>query len=161
MPTGEIRGFIVEEVQKQIAPLASTVGRMDKRLRSLYRNGTDPGGPPGFLETARQEDKEKISELLDHQREQITRLEKVENALNNAELVRQTQATSVADKVDASEKKFKKRLGWATLTLAILQIINILWDHRAGIIKSLSVVPSNPVVQSTQIIPQNATIHAH
>ena len=53
----------MEEVTRQIGPLAVTVTRMDKTLRSLYRNGSDPGGPPGYLETARAEDKDKMAEL--------------------------------------------------------------------------------------------------
>lgn len=53
----------MEEVQRQIGPLALTVGRMNTTLRSLYRNGADPGGAPGALEIWREEDKKTFTEM--------------------------------------------------------------------------------------------------
>jgi len=52
----------VEEVQNHLGPIAATVSRLDKTVRSLYSNGS--GGPPGFLETARKEDDERYDRLF-------------------------------------------------------------------------------------------------
>jgi hypothetical protein len=158
----KIRGLVTEEVQKQIAPLAATVTVMDKTLRSLYSNGS--GGPPGFLETARAEDKrslhalnEKISELKQIKEGELDRLDKVEDALKADKDSRAAAAQLLAEQAKTHDKAFKRRLGWATFVLAILQILNILWDHRAEIKRSLGVAPPNPVVQSFQQ-PEHATI---
>jgi hypothetical protein len=76
------RDFISQEVTRQIQPIGSAVLEVKKqnaeqstiiamqvrkieeignRLRALYGNGT---GPPGYLEVARKEDKEKIDRLF-------------------------------------------------------------------------------------------------
>jgi hypothetical protein len=81
--TEESRRFICDEVSRQVQPLSSAVAEVKKqngeqstiiamqvrkideistRLRALYGNGT---GPPGFLEIARKEDKDKIDRLFD------------------------------------------------------------------------------------------------
>jgi len=57
----EIRRIVVDEVHNQVGPLKSTVDRLDRTVRSLYSNGS--GGPPGFLEVAREEDKKRQGEL--------------------------------------------------------------------------------------------------
>ena len=59
----EMKGAIVLEVHSQLNPLKTTVDRLDRTVRSLYSNGS--GGPPGYLETARAEDKEKHKALMD------------------------------------------------------------------------------------------------
>jgi hypothetical protein len=57
----EIRRIAVEAIQNHLAPLTVKVDNMDKTLRSLYRNGS--GGPPGYLETAREEDDRRYKRL--------------------------------------------------------------------------------------------------
>ena len=57
----EIKGAIVLEVHSQLTPLKVTVDRLDRTVRSLYSNGS--GGPPGYLEKARDEDNEWKKEL--------------------------------------------------------------------------------------------------
>ena len=57
----EIKGAIVLEVHSQLTPLKATVDRLDRTVRSLYSNGS--GGPPGYLEKARDEDNEWKTEL--------------------------------------------------------------------------------------------------
>lgn len=44
----------MQEVTNQVTPLTNKVERMDRTLRSLYRNGGE--GAPGYLETAREID---------------------------------------------------------------------------------------------------------
>ena len=58
----EVKAAIMIEVHSQLNPLKTTVERLDKTVRSLYSNGS--GGPPGYLETARAEDKEKHENLM-------------------------------------------------------------------------------------------------
>ena len=111
---GEQRGFIVEEVQRQIAPLLATVTRMDKTLRSLFSNGS--GGPPGYLETARAEDKSKMDEFLSMKREDHERLKAVEN-----KLLAQDTATETLAGMNASDSRKKKDFrDWATLIFIAL-----------------------------------------
>lgn len=138
----------MEEVQKQIGPLTMTVNVMDKTLRSLYSNGS--GGPPGYLETARAEDKRTLDALMRHQELSTARLEKVESSLKDDKVARDASAQVLADQVEKHDKAFKRRLGWATAVLTILQILSIAWDHRISIWRSLSDIPTNPVVQSVQ-----------
>jgi hypothetical protein len=58
----ETKGAIVQEVHSQLKPIADRVDKIALNQRSLYRNGS--GGPPGYLEIARAEDKEWKDELL-------------------------------------------------------------------------------------------------
>ena len=58
----EVKAAIMIEVNSQLTPLKTTVDRLDRTVRSLYSNGS--GGPPGYLETARAEDKEKHETLM-------------------------------------------------------------------------------------------------
>ena len=114
---GEQRGFIVEEVQRQIAPLSATVTRMDKTLRSLYSNGS--GGPPGYLETARAEDKSKMDEFLSMKREDHERLKAVEN-----KQLAQDTATETLAGMNASDSRKKKDFrDWATLIFLALATV--------------------------------------
>ena len=68
----EIKGAIVLEVHSQLTPLKVTVDRLDRTVRSLYSNGS--GGPPGYLEKARDEDnewKKELKELVKSHSEQL------------------------------------------------------------------------------------------
>ena len=53
---------MTEELVTHFGPMAATVDRLDKTVRSLYSNGS--GGPPGYLETARAEDNLRYTRLL-------------------------------------------------------------------------------------------------
>ena len=156
---GEQRGFIVEEVQRQIAPVAATVARMDRTLRSLYSNGS--GGPPGYLETARAEDKARISELLDMKREDHERLKVVESKIAAQDTAAQTIAgvKVTSDKVESKAAvKLANRIAIAAVIIGLLSLLGLGFSvytawHESQ--RKLGTENSPPAVQSLQQ-PQNA-----
>ena len=74
---GEIRRVVVEEVQNQLLPLRQAVESQGRTLRSLYSNGS--GGPPGYLEKARDEDKDWKNQMFAKLDGFLSRLDKVED----------------------------------------------------------------------------------
>ena len=52
----EMRQIAMNVFNEMIGPIRDKVTSTDSRMRSLYSNGS--GGPPGYLEMARAEDKE-------------------------------------------------------------------------------------------------------
>lgn len=72
MESDDVRGIITMEVQNQLKPFKELLDAntkmthaIDQRLKSLWGNGT---GPPGYLETAREEDKRR-NDKVDRQHE--------------------------------------------------------------------------------------------
>jgi hypothetical protein len=149
----------MEEVSKQIGPLAATVGRMDKTLRSLYRNGSDAGGPPGYLETAREEDKQQFSGIAKDMKE----LKEFKDTIS--------QYVLLAKDREKRQEDFRKKvlkIGWKVTTVIfaglaalgtwtyheLAPVAKTVWDdylksHPAlsSELKKLSWIP-NPVVSS-------------
>ena len=61
----------MQEVQRQIGPLAEQVAKIGNNVERLYNSN---GGPPGYLQTARSEDKgrfEMIFNILDEHKADI------------------------------------------------------------------------------------------
>ena len=59
----------MQEVQRQIGPLAEQVAKIGNNVERLYNSN---GGPPGYLQTARSEDKgrfEMIFNILDEHKD--------------------------------------------------------------------------------------------
>lgn len=56
-----IQNEIRSEVESKMLPLTQKVDKIDRRLLGLWSNGS--GGPPGYLETARDEDKRRQDQL--------------------------------------------------------------------------------------------------
>jgi hypothetical protein len=157
--TGEIRSLIVVEVQNQLKPLVEMVNRQDKTLRSLYANGS--GGPPGYLEMARAEDKQQAARLFSKIDSVAHRIDKVEDFMNDhrtreeqreEDKVRDAQA--IADRVAESERRSNRRMTIWMLVLAALMAIFGIWDHKKQIVHSL--VSDQPAAHSQLVQPQTA-----
>ena len=89
----------MEEVQNHIGPIRTAVESQGRTLRSLYSNGS--GGPPGYLENARAEDKQWKNEMLGKLNDFLDRLDKVEDFViaHNA-----TEAQIVIDRKELNRK---------------------------------------------------------
>ena len=89
----------MEEVQNHIGPLRMAVESQGRTLRSLYSNGS--GGPPGYLENARAEDKawkDGMFERLDQFLDRLARVEAFVIAHNA------TEAQIVVDRKELNRK---------------------------------------------------------
>jgi hypothetical protein len=155
---GEIRNLVVAEVQNQLKPLIDTIDRHGKTLRSLYANGS--GGPPGYLEMARAEDKDVQNRIFIKLDKVMDRLDAVEGFIDKhntredqREQDRKIEAESIALKLEESEKRSNRRITIWMLALAILMALFGLWDHKEAIAHSLLA----PTTHS-QLVPQNAGI---
>ncbi len=165
--TGEIQRLIVAEVQNRLGPLVEKVDRQGNILRSLYANGS--GGPPGYLEMARAEDKEQDKRLFGRIDEVVKRLEHFAERLDTVDEFitdhnaredqrdndRIEEAQAVAEKLDEAEKRSNRRMTFWMLILAILMLIFAIYDHKTTIIHSL-------MTDQTHLAPQDAgTAIAH
>ena len=128
----------MEEVHSQLTPLKLTVERLDRTLRSLYSNGS--GGPPGYLELARAEDKRTFSELF----EKVEGIRPIEDFITRHEAYdkqreadRKAHAEALAEKVEKSERKFKRYIALWSLAIGVFMALIALWDHRDAIKHSL------------------------
>jgi hypothetical protein len=152
---GEIKGWIVEEVQAQLRPFIAELSGVKSTLRSLYSNGS--GGPPGYLETARAEDKARFDQLFRMREAELDQMRAIEDALlvqktkkEQEDLDSAKDAKALADKVDSSEKRFNRRITILGIILTVLTILLGLWNHRGEVSKSLSSQPQKPGVTSIQ-----------
>jgi len=177
--SGEITRFIVAEIQNQLAPLALEVRSQGKTIRSLYANGS--GGPPGYLEMARAEDKQaqkdfkreqdrlvevikKIDERMDkvdgfmiaHEASEKRAKEDREAADKLAKEEREKAAAALATTVQASDRKFKRFIAIWSLVIMIFMALIALYDHRGAIAHTLEVAP--PDAHSEYHAPQDATL---
>jgi hypothetical protein len=121
---GEVRRIVAMEVQNQLHPLRTAVEKQGATLRSIYSNGS--GGPPGFLENARREDKDtfdRIFERLDCLRplEDFVTSYKATETQREKDRIQRDQ--EIAAKVDASSKRMDKRVALAGLAVAILALL--------------------------------------
>ena len=59
---GDLREFIMSEVDRQLGPLESKIGTLSNSIERLYNSN---GGPPGFLQTARKEDENRFDTIFE------------------------------------------------------------------------------------------------
>jgi len=107
----------MEEVQNHIGPLRLAVESQGRTLRSLYSNGS--GGPPGYLENAREEDKQWKNQMFGKLDAFMDRLEKVEAFVIAHDA---TEAQIVVDR-----KELNRKLNWKLAVVSlVISIISIL-----------------------------------
>ena len=140
--SGEIRGIVVQEIQNYLKPLVDKVDKQGSTLRSLYANGG--GGPPGYLEMARAEDKEQAKRLFSKIDRVMERLDGVEDFIttHNAreaqrEIDHKAETELIRERLEDAEKRSNRRIAMWMLALAVLMAIFSLWDHRDVIVHSL------------------------
>lgn len=134
----EVRAAIVLEVNSQLNPLKETVDRLDKTVRSLYRNGS--GGPPGYLETARAEDnewKEKLLAVVEKHSEQLDQTEDFVTTYNALQEFLHTQTERRQKFIKFWAPKIWKvgaslavsgMIGCGTLLHKAMPVMQILWE---------------------------------
>jgi len=147
------------EIQNQLKPLVDTMTRQGQIIRSLYSNGS--GGPPGYLETARAEDKRDSEELFAKLDRLDVRLDITEEfILKHKERERQRdkdredEAAQLAATVKSADRKFKRFIACWSLALAIFMALIALWDHWAAVRHVLLAPPA--VVSQSQ--PETSTV---
>ena len=108
----------MQEVTNQVAPLTSRVERMDRTLRSLYRNGGE--GAPGYLETARDIDNGRFDMIFNMLQEFKDTLKPVTKFMDEHES-REEQKTKDNSQL---EKRFNTRLTVIGLIFAAISILS-------------------------------------
>jgi hypothetical protein len=150
--------MVMQEVQRQLGPLAEQVGKLTLNSERLFNTN---GGPPGFLQSARSEDKktfQQIFKTLDEHKEDIKPLKDFlkEHSIREEEREkeRREQAEALAKTVKEADRKFKRYIAYWTIALAGFMAILAIYDHRDIVIHSLLAPPA----AHSQLAPQNATI---
>lgn len=124
----QLRSLIVEEVNRQLGPVKATVDALNLKMRSLYSNGQ--GGAPGFLETAREEDKKDKRELKEMIIGLVGRMDTVDDYVqeqkiirNERERIEKLRAEEIKIELERSSTKLSKRIGKRDLLFAIATIV--------------------------------------
>lgn len=128
------------EVTNQLAPLLKELGRVSSNQERLYNSN---GGPPGFLQTAREEDKgtfKMIFETLDEHKEDI---QPIKGFMRDHEIREKDR-----------DRRFDRRMAKWMLFFALMGALFLVFDHRDAILRSLISVP----VTHSQLNPQSAII---
>ena len=133
------------EVQNQLRPLIEEINRQGKTIRSLYANGS--GGPPGYLEMARAEDKEVQGRLFSKIEDIVDRLGPLENFVSNHQIIDKDR-----------DRRVKRYIAYWSLGAAIFLALIALYDHRDAIAHSLLTTPPSA---HSQLEMQDATIPAN
>ena len=114
-----------------IHPIRTDIGNIGSRLRSLYSNGS--GGPPGYLETAREQDDERFAALFDMASESKTFAETVKNFINEENKRRAHRQTRVTQAIKVARWALPGVFA-AMLTVAgfayhaITPVAKVLWE---------------------------------
>lgn len=136
----------MQEVTRQLGPLAEQVGRLSNNVERLYNTN---GGPPGYLQTARAEDNgrfQMIFSILEEHKEDIQPIKDfIRNHQNEA-------ALRLSDRESLS-KKFDRRLA---VYMVILTAIAIFSPHLQGCRKAAVSIIDPP--GHSQLQPQVSTI---
>jgi hypothetical protein len=74
----QIRRFVVEEVNRRVDPLHAGLEALNRWKLSLWSNGS--GGPPGYLETARELDTRRYKYLFEKMEEGTKKMEEMSKA---------------------------------------------------------------------------------
>ncbi len=97
------------------------LGALERLMRSLYSNGS--GGPPGYLEMARAEDKErfaKLFEMADAARSTAVTLQTFIEKHETAEDDRKDREDQIRDALAAANAKQNTRLTLIVVAMAIV-----------------------------------------
>lgn len=135
------------EIQTFISPLMDKVEKQGQRLRSLYSNGS--GGPPGYLEMARAEDKKTMEDLfekIDQVVESVAVLGARMNKTDEFILLHN-------DRDDQRDRRIKHFIALWSLVLAGVMALIAIYDHRGAILHSMEIVPVHSQLQQDSQIP--------
>lgn len=116
----DVRRIAKEEVQVQLAPIIKEQEKTRTWRLGLWSNGS--GGPPGYLETARAEDKEHFTEIF-----------KTLHELTDAKKANDILAAVLADRAKRRQKwvDFAKAHGWKFATAILGVFLTVAgWAYR-------------------------------
>ncbi len=128
------------EVQSQLKPLKDAVDSQKLILRSLYSNGS--GGPPGYLEKARDEDKEWKNQMFEKLDDFLGRLDTVERFIVAHDALERD-----------SGRRLNLKLTLITIAIAIVSLLSANIASCRGIAKSLLTDEQHPTTQNATIPP--------
>ena len=128
------------EVQSQLKPLKDAVDSQKLILRSLYSNGS--GGPPGYLEKARDEDKEWKNQMFEKLDDFISRLDKVEDFILEHNVLEKDNG-----------RRLNLKLVFIGLVLSAISIISANMASCRSVAKSLLTDEQHPQTQNATIPP--------
>jgi hypothetical protein len=181
--TEEIRGIVMQEVTRQLGPLADRVGLLSNNIERLYNSN---GGPPGFLQTTSKEQEGRfkmIFNILDEHMEEIRPIkdfitshevrekehEKFQNKrdqeIKDAMTARHEENQTKLDELNA--KVSKKTLLWtaaavavglASLLVMILTVYVMVKLAKTSDLRQLLPRDKQGMVYSVESAPQSATI---
>lgn len=135
--------MVMQEVTKQLGPLADRVSLLSNNIERLYNSN---GGPPGYLQTARREDNERFEMIF----KILEDLGPIKDFVRDHEAKEEATAADLATKVHNSEWRSNRNLALATLILGVLTLVR---GCGAQIKAALFEVP-----QAHSQLQQNATI---
>lgn len=154
---GELRRFIEVEVQRKLDPLVNEVNSLKSLLLRLYNTN---GGPPGFLQAAHEQNREKIDAVLKGQGKVVERLDMVEDYIETQKTVRVTreeidkQKEAILEKrVTDSERKFRRYIAIVGTILGILTLLMGLWSHRKEVSQFIAPNAQSHIQQDATIPP--------
>ena len=157
---GEIRRLVEQEVLKMIKPLETELNRLGNLLVRLFNTN---GGPPGFLQTARAEDKEKIDALLEGQERIVERMDGVEDYVEKQKIVRadreqvdEAREKKLKDALEKADRKLNTRIAFAGVVIAVLALL-VGWLTYRDSQRKLSDI-HQPVVSSMQHLPEHSAV---
>lgn len=166
MERDEIRSFIVAEVASQLTPLKTTLARLEIGLEKaasfmlkLWSNGS--GGPPGYLEIAREED---LQRERKRDSQVVTILEEVRE-LREGRIRDDGAEAGIEENEERDRRRGKFGIDRVMMILGILTLLAILatlvWDIKTHSGKSsiLDIFHSeNPSFALSSSRPQDASI---
>ena len=131
--------MIMAEVTNQLGPLIRELSRVSGNQERLYNSN---GGPPGFLQTARKEDKDTFDMIFDMVNEIKKEMVPLKEFARDHEVLDKDR-----------DRRFDRRMAKWMLLFALLGTLFLIFDHRGAILHSLVAIP-----EAHSQLQQNATI---
>ena len=135
----------MQEVTRQLGPLAERVDKLGNNIERLYNSN---GGPPGYLQTARQEDKgrfEMIFNILDEHKRDI---QPIKDFIN-------THRVQEQDRAD-DQTKLSKRLNVRLVILGlVIGSLQLFGPSIQGCRRATNAILDPPAAHS-QLQPQTS-----
>ena len=128
----------MQEVHRQLGPLADRVAKIANHIERLYNSN---GGPPGFLQTARKEDQGRFDMIFNILDEHKSDIQPIKDFMRDHEIREKDR-----------DRRFDRRMAKWMLLFAALGTLFLIFDHRDIIGRSLLAVP----VAHSQLAPQDA-----
>lgn len=154
----KVRQIAREEITSAMTPLQAQIASVGANLLALFNpNYPHLGGIPGYLQTARRQDEEKIAEIQKLQLDKLERLGRLE------QIERDKMAAAAKDKEDSAleaaakkeadasaEKKNAKRWKIGMWAVGVIVSLLIAVLSQEGCKKKMSGLLPAPGVQSSQ-----------